>query len=115
MNKYGLSAVRAVEYINSGLAAEAAWEKATCEIFGEGTSSQKKGCPRGAFLGLFSEEKSKKSKKNAMYAIEAIEFLKKNPKQNYSAIELWRQIVDEPKVHNSQMDVVLALWRKNLI
>lgn len=54
MGKYGEAAVRAVLLLNSGKAAcpDEAWETATSELFGKGTFSQSKGCPRLAFLGL---------------------------------------------------------------
>jgi len=54
VSKYGQSALKVVELIRSNYINDPkeAWEKATREIFGEGSSSQQKGCPRGAFLGL---------------------------------------------------------------
>jgi len=79
MNKYGQAAVRAVRLINIGSISSPvdAWERATSEIFGKGTSSQKKGCPRGAFLGLCEDGKVlgippgkyTSSTKNKSYAI----------------------------------------------
>ena len=112
MNKYAQTAIRAVEYIKAGFNAEQAWEKASCEYFEKGSSSQKKGCPKGAFLGLFS----KNSGKNADYATKALEILREHPQHKYSKYELWKLVTDgEVKAHNSQMDVVLALWNNNLI
>jgi hypothetical protein len=36
-------------------------------------------------------------------------------KQNWSASGLWRAVANPEKVHNSQMDVVLALWKNGFI
>lgn len=57
MGKYGDASIRAAKLIIFGeiKSPVSAWRKATGEIFGEGTSSQDKGCPRGAFIGLCEE------------------------------------------------------------
>lgn len=54
MSKYGEAAVKTVQYIkeNKLESPKIAWEIIAKEIFGEGTASQKKGCPRTMFLGL---------------------------------------------------------------
>lgn len=51
MGKYGEAAVRSVVLLNTGITHDPvlAWETITREIFGEGTSSQKKGCPKVLF------------------------------------------------------------------
>lgn len=116
MNKYAQTAIKAVGYINTGLEAEQAWEKASCEYFEIGTSSQKKGCPKSAFLGLFSKKANKLKSKNATYAYKALTILRNNPNHNYSPNELWALVVaDDPKKHNSQMDIVLVLWENKLL
>ena len=53
--------------------------------------------------------------KNALYARKALDILKSNPNRNYSVDELWALVIVEPKAHNSQMNVVLALWSNKLI
>ena len=111
MTKYGITALKAFECIQNGYDAAEAWEKASCEVFGEGTSSQTKSCPKGAFLGLFSDSKSD----NAQYAIKAIYILKENPDRVYKPRQLWRLVLsalneNEGKTYNEQMHVVLALW-----
>lgn len=113
-NQYGLVAVRAYEYMKKGLTPEQAWYKASCEQFlPHSPESQKKGCPRNAFLGLFLKNVNSK---NATYARNALDILRRNRNKNYSKKELWSLVVDESnKTHNSQMDVVLALWNKKLI
>ena len=49
------------------------------------------------------------------YAVKAIAILKRNPHNEFTPKELWMQLKLDDKVHNSQMDVVLALWKNNLI
>ena len=115
MNKYAQIATIAIEYINKGLSAEQAWEKSSCEIFTRGSASQVKGCPKNAFLGLFSNDNKINHNKNALYARKALSILKENPNKRFSQKELWSLVTDEPKTHNSQMDVVFALWNKHLI
>ncbi|MED1724504.1 hypothetical protein P4V06_17235 [Brevibacillus parabrevis] len=64
-----------------------AWERASIHIFGAGTASQKKGCPKSAFLGLCEEGFVRgiepgsytTSVDNKAYALQAVEWLKKNP------------------------------------
>ena len=54
MTKYGKAAIEAIKLLASDSCHDPkdAWDKSTEEIFGRGTASQSKGCPRGAFLGL---------------------------------------------------------------
>nr|WP_313637966.1 hypothetical protein [Paenibacillus sp.] len=53
---------------------------------------------------------------NKTYAIQAVELLKANPELAKDKNELWRKVIKGvKKQHNSQMDVVLALWNNNLI
>lgn len=111
MNKYAQTAIRAAHYMQSGFNANNAWEKASCEIFVPGSYSQKKGCPRKAFLGLFGG-----SGKNAKYAQKALAYLKEHGMNGITTAELWKIAVNgEAKIHNSQMEVVLALFREGLI
>lgn len=126
MGKYGLAATKAINIILNNLAETPvkAWELATSEVFGEGTAAQKKGCPKGAFLGLCEEGKVKgirrgsysRSRKNKEYALKAIEILKNNHNLSTQPDELWRIIqYNKIKVHNQQMDVVCTLWNKGYI
>lgn len=59
MNKYGQAAIKAVELIDSKRTntPQTAWEIATIEIFGAGTSGQSKGCPRSTFLDYVRQVK----------------------------------------------------------
>jgi hypothetical protein len=55
VGRYGRAAVRATGFFHDRLvdSPQEAWEQATTEQFPDSTSSQEKGCPRGAFLGLW--------------------------------------------------------------
>jgi len=96
---------------------------ATRLLFPESPSSQIKGCPRGAFLGLCEEGPVKgiptgsytKSAKNKLYAITAIRLLESGAIA-VTPLELWDLVMPRKNIsHNSQMDVVLALWDRGLI
>jgi len=89
MGKYGEAAVRAVLLLHSGKAAcpAEAWETATSKLFGKGTSSQSKSCPRGAFLDLceaglikgVNSSKKMETGKNKGYAVKAVALLRQDP------------------------------------
>jgi hypothetical protein len=124
MGKYGQAAVMAAGLIESNRTNSPleAWNIATAEIFGEGTHGQKKGCPRGAFLGLCEEGlvrgiapgKYTDSQKNKSYAIRGVELLKQDSSLLECPFKLWNAIGIK-KSHNGQMDVVISLWNNNLI
>ena len=126
MSEYGKCALDAVKLIRSGYAVypREAWEIASSKIFGRGTFSQIKGCPKDAFLGLCEEGLIKyipagsytKSLKNKQYAIDAVSALGKNPDLASNWKALWRLASrSENKTHNGQMDVVISLWTNGLI
>ena len=127
MGKYGETAVEAVNLLNSGRAKSPrdAWDKAAAKIFSESLSisSQGKGCPRDAFLGLCEEGLVKgvapgnytSSEKNKEYAVKAVQILKNNPTSSYSQLALWKKVSGGGISHNGQMDVVLSLWKNGLI
>ncbi|TRY22277.1 hypothetical protein FOI68_22600 [Brevibacillus sp. LEMMJ03] len=124
MGKYGQAAVKAVYLINSKqtMSPLEAWNHATSEIFGEGTHGQKKGCPRNAFLGLCEEGlvrsvspgKYTKSEDNKAYALQGLTLLKQNPSLAESPSALWKA-TGIKKSHNNQMDVVISLWKSDLL
>lgn len=126
MNKYGQAAIMAVKLINTKRAdsPRTAWEMATTELLGNGTSSQSKVCPRNTFLALCETGKVKgvepgaytRSKRNKEYALEALELLADNPSLSNDPNKLWSIIQNGvKKSYNSQMDVVVALWINKLI
>ena len=89
MTKYGQAAIEAVKLLEKGFCHKPkdAWDQSTKMIFGKGTASQKKGCPKGAFLGLCEEGLIKGVKeghycdsiKNKEYTVKAVEAIKHNP------------------------------------
>ena len=124
MGKYGSAAIKAVSYITKSYASNPveAWNNATIEIFGKDTPSQKKGCPKGAFLGLcesgfikgVKSGKYTNSIENKKYAVEAVKILKNNPQMSKNEPELWFMVAGN-KTHNQQIGVVIALWNAQLI
>jgi hypothetical protein len=125
---YGKVAISAVTKITSrGNAPAEAWNAAAIERFKPGGRSIDKACPRNAFLGLCEEGLLKgvqpgtytKSALNKKYAVQAVKILKEK-RQPITSRELWNGVLqnlgaDLFKRHNSQMDVVLALWNENCI
>lgn len=103
-----------------------AWVLAAQDAFPTSPSSQKKGCPRGAFLGLCSKgmvrDVSKgnysRSVLNSGYAVKAVQILQALDGQVLDRNRLWDAVMAETEKqirHNCQMDVVLALWAEGLI
>ena len=125
MGKYGDTAIKAVHLIESTKVNPLqAWEIASSEIFGRGTTSQKKSCPKCSFLGLSEDGFVKnvpkgeyiKRKKNKYYAIEAIKILKEFPELIDNQKTLWKKILgNEDKTYNYQLDVLVSLWKNNYI
>ena len=124
MAGYGECALRAVDRIRNRLESpEVAWKVAAVATFPNSRSLQEKGCPRGAFLGLCEEGflkgirrgKYTRSKDNKWYAIEAVQLLKSTPYLSEDAGALWRAVPGHPPNENGQIEVVLSLWRRNLI
>lgn len=132
MNKYGQTALRAVELMRSGLRSpQTAWEQAAAQIFPDSASSRIKSCPKAAFLGLcnaglvdflpWPTQISGTDSVNARYACDAVELLRAEP--NWAAATssaIWKEVMrrlgaDQTKRANGQMDVVLALWTNGLI
>lgn len=126
MGKYGEVALRATSYLKhqSVVTPQDAWRKAVKEVFPGSNSSQNKGCPRGAYLGLCEEGMVSgvpegsytRSCDNKRYAIDAVRALSRQPSLANDRIELWSRIMSGLiKKENSQMDVVVELWRAGLI
>lgn len=132
MNKYGQTALRAVELMHAGLRSpQTAWEHAAAQMFPDSASSRSKSCPKVAFLGLCSAglidmlpgptQVTGADSVNASYARDALELLRSEP--NWAAetsSAIWKEVMrrlgaDQTKRANGQMDVVLALWTNGLI
>lgn len=126
INEYGDVALRAVEKIRGGTVSSpgAAWDEAAREIFPGRVFRQKKGCPRGAFLGLCDEGvvlgvpagTYTRSIDNKAYALRAVELLRLVPELAVQGRRaLWNRVEAKAMSHNSQMDVVLALHQNGLL
>lgn len=123
-NRYGEAALIATrQEISAKAIPEARWQSAMEKLYPTSPIARKKGCPRGAFLGLCEEGLVKeippgqytKSKDNKAYAVRAAALLVEGT-QNWSINSLWQAVTDDAeKTHNSQMDVVMALWKNGLI
>lgn len=125
MNKYGMAAIEATYAVgrNKEVSPIDAWDDATMRIFGD-SSSQKKGCPKSTFLALCGMGVVKgiecgvytKSKKNRQYAMNAVEYISRNTNKVLTIEMLWNYSISGKETkHNSQMDVVLALYENDLL
>ena len=123
-NKYGEVAIKVAKAKGNP---KDNWLKEIKNTFFDSESSQKKSCPKSAFLGLCEEGLIKgikhgvyltnsKSNLNKRYALSAVKLLTNNP--NFTKEELWKQVMEQLNISispNSQMDVVIALFEKKMI
>jgi|SRR5450631_948356 len=121
-NKYGAAALMASQP-GANLDPKARWQKAMESLYPTSPTARKKGSPRGAFLGLCEEGlvigippgHYSASRDDKAYAVHAAALLSEEA-QSWSTTALWRAVTDDPeKPHSSQMDVVMALWKNNLL
>src|SRR5712692_871893 len=122
MDKYGNLAVQATKLVRTGAhpTPPDAWDAAALTVFPDGPAAQEKSCPRCAYLGLCEEGlvagvppgEYINGKENKGYALRAVKLLQKEPGLAHRDPKaLWALVMaGERKKHNSQMDVVLALW-----
>jgi hypothetical protein len=127
VSKYGRVALRAAEILKRGwdTSPRDAWRLAAAEVFPAKVPSQKKACPKGAFLGLVEDglvvdvpaQPCGAGVDNKAYAVEAVRLLVRSPSLAEAGPgELWLRVMNgRDKRPNSQMDVVLALWERGLI
>lgn len=126
MAKYGRAAVRATELLRAGAAASPpdAWATAVRQLFPRSSSARDKGCPRGAYLGLCEDGfvlgvepgSYTRSVLNKRYAVRAARLLHERPDLAADPDTLWlRAVPGDRKEPNGQMEVVVALWRANLL
>ncbi len=123
MSIFGDSAVKAVRlFAEKGMTdPDEAWYLALNSMT-TSVATRQKGCPKSAFLGLcemglvrgIPKGTYTTSCKNKRYAISAIEKLRNNSSLSLNRDKLWA-LVSGDIVHNGQMDVVLSLWKNNLI
>ncbi|HEX8211669.1 MAG TPA: hypothetical protein VF584_15960 [Longimicrobium sp.] len=132
MGKYGDTAVQAAKLLRSGhRSGEDAWRQVAEAVFAGAPPAMKKTCPREAFLGLCQEGmlagvpasccRPVDRGLNRSYAVAAAQLLVAEPDLAHgNKAALWRCVMskccaDPNKRHNSQLDVVLALWAEGWI
>jgi hypothetical protein len=123
-NRYGEAAIMAARQAASGsINPEAQWESALEKLYPTSPTARRKGGPRGAFLGLCEEGLVKgipaghyaATRDNKTCAVRAATLLIE-AKQGWSVSALWQAVTDNPeKPHGGQMDIVMALWKNDLI
>jgi hypothetical protein len=123
-NRYGEAAIMAARQAASGgNTPEAQWESAMEKLYPTSPTARRTGGPRGAFLGLCEEGLVKgipaghysATRDNKNYAVRAVALLTE-AKQGLSVSTLWQGVTDDPeKPHGGQMDIVMALWKNDLI
>jgi len=123
-NRYGEAALMAARQAPSAdLTPAARWERSMEKLYPTSPAARQKACPRGAFLGLCEAGLVKgipagrytRPKDNGSYAVRAAALLLQGA-QRWSRSALWQAVTDGAGTrHNSQMDVLLALWNNGLI
>lgn len=122
--QYGRAAVKATELLTAGKyeSPEDAWDEAIKEET-KSPSSQSKGCPRYAYLGLcedgFVREVTcgdyTKSVLNKEYAVKIALAIKANPELTKTTkAKMWKY-AETDAGESGQVGVVLALWNSDLI
>ena len=122
-NRYGeaaLMAARMQTYGKALLPAER-WQDAVTRLYPSAPAAQKKACPRGAFVGLcgaglvrgISATDGAQGNRNGDYAVEAARLLRAGTHKTVT--QLWQAVAPAGVVHDSQMDVVLALWKNDML
>ncbi|MGM3172487.1 DUF6979 family protein [Dickeya lacustris] len=129
MGIYGKTAVAVVSAYDSSNKPDPreCWEY-SITLFTNSRDSQRKGCPKSAFLGLCQDGYVKGIPKgdylppdspNKRYAVVAAECVLKEPSRKYSRAELWRiatkDCPDAAENENGQIDVVLTLKDAGLL
>ena len=118
-SKYGIIAVEAACAASHGVDPLTAWQVSAAKIFSDSPASEHKGCPKSAFLGLaelgeiagVKPGKYTKSIDNKRYAKDALALLRENDSFSKDPLILWKRVMcGVDKSHNSQMEVVIALW-----
>ena len=109
-SKYGIIAVEAACAASKGVHPEIAWQASAAKIFSDSPSSEHKGCPKSAFLGLaelgeiagVEPGKYTKSIDNKRYAKDALALLRENDSCSNDPLTLWTRVMDGvDKSHNS--------------
>ena len=123
-NKYGEAALIAARLdVPDQVSAADRWDVAVRQLYPEKPYMQKKGAPKSVFLGLCGAGLVKGIKRtegtpvnrNAQYGVKAVNLLRSGTHRSITS--LWTEVTagEEEVAHAAQMDVVLALWKNNLI
>ena len=124
MAKYGDCAVQAANEAAISGDPITAWNRAAASLFGESRTAREKGCPKSTFLGLceaglvagVKPGPYTRSIDNKAYGLKAVERLRQNSSLSDDPKRLWAEIMEGiTKAENSQMEVVIALWRSSKI
>jgi len=123
-NRYPEAAlIAARQGISGGVTPGLLWERALEQVYPTSPTARRKGDPRGAFLGLCEEGLVKgipagsygATRDNKGFAVRAARLLIAGA-QSWSISTLWEAAREgSQKVHNGQMDIVMALWKNGLI
>jgi hypothetical protein len=123
MNQFAKAAIKAVKLCRENTEASPLemWQQAINEL-SSSDNVRKKGCPRNTFLGLCSDGLIKGilageyiDSVERIYARKAVGILRKNPSLADSLGELWIEIGNGGKSRDSQMEIVVALWKEGEI
>jgi hypothetical protein len=123
-NRYGEAALLAarMETYGKSISPIERWNEATKKLYPTSPTSQRKGGPRNAFVSLCEAGLVKgipagqyaPTNRNKTYAIRAVSLLVAGTHKTVNT--LWAEVTDGEDIpHSSQMDVVLALWKNDLI
>jgi hypothetical protein len=122
-NKYGEAALIAARLdVPERVTAAERWDVAVRRLYPDKPYMQKKGAPKGAFLGLcaaglvkdIAPDAGASGGRNGVFAVKAVELLKAGTHRTVTA--LWAEVsAGEELEHSAQMDVVLALWKNGLV
>ena len=122
-NKYGEAALIAARLdVPERVSAAERWDVAVRQLYPEKPYMQKKGAPKGAFLGLcdaglvkaIPADEAASGNRNGKFAVKAVELLKAGTHRTVTT--LWAEVsAGEELEHSAQMDVVLALWKNGML
>ena len=118
-NRYGEAALMATRCTSFGdVNPVARWETAMENLYPTSPAARTKSCPRSMRRGMVKGIPAghyTASKDNKAYAVRAAALLSEGTR-SWSTSALWQAVSNDPeKTHNSQMDIVLALWKNDLI
>jgi hypothetical protein len=123
VNQFAEAAKKAVKlYLEHTVASPLeAWQEAINGLSAS-VHVRKKTCPKNTFLGLCSDgyingipAKDYTDSVERIYARKAVEILKKNPSLADYPCKLWSEIGNDGKFCDSQMEIVVTLWKEGLI